>query len=113
MSTFESVVWHILGYSAMPVIILSGFAAVAAICIWLLSMSKDKELEQIAVKSSLVQGLALLQKALYIERLSIAAYKVIVYKAIVDNAAVDQASSLLLTIENPIIRGSTFDINRL
>ncbi|QTG90665.1 TIGR02808 family protein, partial [Vibrio furnissii] len=25
MSTLESVIWHILGYSAMPVIILSGF----------------------------------------------------------------------------------------
>lgn len=45
MSTFESVVWHILGYSAMPVIILSGFAVVAAICVWILSKSKDKELE--------------------------------------------------------------------
>ncbi|GAA5646839.1 MULTISPECIES: TIGR02808 family protein [Vibrio] len=43
MSTLESVIWHVLGYSAMPVIILSGFAAVAVICIWLLSMWKDKE----------------------------------------------------------------------
>ncbi|ODS04682.1 TIGR02808 family protein [Vibrio scophthalmi] len=45
MSTFESVVWHILGYSAMPVIILSGFAVVAAFCVWILSKSKDRELE--------------------------------------------------------------------
>lgn len=45
MSTLESVIWHVLGYGAMPVIILSGFAAVAAICIWILSMGKDKELE--------------------------------------------------------------------
>ncbi|HAS64510.1 MAG TPA: TIGR02808 family protein [Vibrio sp.] len=45
MSTFESVIWHVLGYSAMPVIILSGFAVVAAICIWMLSMGKDKELD--------------------------------------------------------------------
>ncbi|PFG58451.1 uncharacterized protein (TIGR02808 family) [Vibrio sp. ES.051] len=43
MSTFESVIWHILGYSAMPVIILSGFVAVAAISLWLLSFGKDKE----------------------------------------------------------------------
>ncbi|ARR48684.1 TPA: TIGR02808 family protein [Photobacterium damselae] len=45
MSTLESVIWHILGYAAMPVIILSGFAAVAAICIWLLSLSKDKQID--------------------------------------------------------------------
>ncbi|QSH56704.1 TIGR02808 family protein [Photobacterium damselae subsp. damselae] len=45
MSTLESVIWHILGYTAMPVIILSGFAAVAAICIWLLSLSKDKQID--------------------------------------------------------------------
>lgn len=43
MSTLESVIWHILGYSAMPVIILGGFAVVAAISVWLLSLSKDKE----------------------------------------------------------------------
>ncbi|ELB2759306.1 TIGR02808 family protein [Vibrio sp. 1288] len=43
MSTLESVIWHILGYSAMPVIILSGFMAVAAISLWLLSFGKDKE----------------------------------------------------------------------
>ncbi|MDG2713701.1 TIGR02808 family protein, partial [Vibrio parahaemolyticus] len=29
MSTLESVVWHILGYRAMPVMILPGFVAVA------------------------------------------------------------------------------------
>ncbi|EHA1124663.1 TIGR02808 family protein [Vibrio navarrensis] len=44
MSTLESVIWHVLGYSAMPVIILAGFAGVAAISLWLLSLSKDKEL---------------------------------------------------------------------
>ncbi|MGF1786299.1 TIGR02808 family protein [Photobacterium swingsii] len=42
MSTLEWVFWHVLGYAAMPVIILSGFAAVAAISIWLLSLGKDK-----------------------------------------------------------------------
>ncbi|MGD8110183.1 TIGR02808 family protein [Vibrio sp. TRT 21S02] len=43
MSTLESAIWHILGYSAMPVIILSGFVAVAAVSVWLLSMGKDKQ----------------------------------------------------------------------
>ncbi|RJX75522.1 TIGR02808 family protein [Vibrio sinensis] len=43
MSTMESVIWHILGYSAIPVIILSGFAVVAAISVWILSMGKDKQ----------------------------------------------------------------------
>ncbi|WP_070966292.1 TIGR02808 family protein [Vibrio sonorensis] len=44
MSTFESVIWHVLGYSAMPLIILGGFAAVAAFSIWILALGKDKEL---------------------------------------------------------------------
>ncbi|HAS6869230.1 TPA: TIGR02808 family protein [Vibrio parahaemolyticus] len=43
MSTLESVIWHILGYSAMPVIIFSGFVGVAAVSLWLLSLGKDKE----------------------------------------------------------------------
>ncbi|CAE6931341.1 TIGR02808 family protein [Vibrio sp. B1FLJ16] len=43
MSTLESVIWHILGYSAMPVIILSGFIGVAAISLWILSLGKDKK----------------------------------------------------------------------
>jgi uncharacterized protein (TIGR02808 family) len=43
MSTLESVIWHILGYAAMPVIILSGFVAVAVFSLWLLSLGKDKE----------------------------------------------------------------------
>lgn len=45
MSTLESVIWHILGYSAMPVIILSGFAVVAAISVGLLSLGKDKKVD--------------------------------------------------------------------
>ncbi|ELR65162.1 hypothetical protein C942_01734 [Photobacterium marinum] len=43
MSTLESIIWHTLGYAAMPVIILTGFVGVAAISIWLLSLGKDKE----------------------------------------------------------------------
>ncbi|MEH6531553.1 MAG: TIGR02808 family protein [Photobacterium frigidiphilum] len=42
MSTLESVIWHVLGYAAMPVIIFSGFAVVAAVSILLLSLGKDK-----------------------------------------------------------------------
>ncbi|SDH00536.1 TIGR02808 family protein [Vibrio xiamenensis] len=42
MSTLESVIWHILGYSAMPVIILGGFTAVAILSVWLLSLTSDK-----------------------------------------------------------------------
>ncbi|MGP8305687.1 TIGR02808 family protein [Vibrio sp. YIC-376] len=44
MSTLESVIWHILGYSAMPVIILSGFVGVAVISLWILSLGKDKKM---------------------------------------------------------------------
>ncbi|MDO6497586.1 TIGR02808 family protein [Photobacterium sanguinicancri] len=44
MSTLESIIWHVLGYAAMPVIILSGFAAVAVISIGLLSLGKDKNI---------------------------------------------------------------------
>ncbi|MBD1573342.1 MULTISPECIES: TIGR02808 family protein [Vibrio] len=45
MGTLEYVMWHVLGYAAMPVIILGGFAAVAAICIFILSMTKDKQID--------------------------------------------------------------------
>ncbi|OEF25545.1 TIGR02808 family protein [Vibrio rumoiensis] len=45
MSTLEYVIWHILGYAAIPTIILGGFVAVAVICIWLLSLTKDKTLD--------------------------------------------------------------------
>ncbi|WP_117233901.1 TIGR02808 family protein [Vibrio maerlii] len=45
MSQLESIIWHILGYSAMPFIILSGFATVAAVSLWLLSLGKDKNID--------------------------------------------------------------------
>ncbi len=45
MSQLESIIWHILGYGAMPFIILSGFAAVAAVSLWLLSLGKDKNID--------------------------------------------------------------------
>ncbi|MCG7498448.1 TIGR02808 family protein [Vibrio sp. Of7-15] len=44
MSNLESIIWHVLGYAAMPVIILTGFAVVAAISLWLLSLGKDKNI---------------------------------------------------------------------
>lgn len=43
MSTLENVIWHILGYVAMPLILLVGFLAVAAASLWLLSLSKDRK----------------------------------------------------------------------
>ena len=43
MSQLESIIWHVLGYGAMPVIILGGFAGVAAASVWLLSLTKDKD----------------------------------------------------------------------
>lgn len=41
MSTLESIFWHVLGYSAMPVIILA-ISGVAVVSIGLLAMTKDK-----------------------------------------------------------------------
>jgi uncharacterized protein (TIGR02808 family) len=43
MSTLESVIWHVLGYGAMPVIFLVGFAAVAGCAVWGLSLTVDKD----------------------------------------------------------------------
>lgn len=45
MSTLEYVIWHILGYAAIPSIILGGFVAVAIICIFILSITKDKQID--------------------------------------------------------------------
>ncbi|PKG58881.1 TIGR02808 family protein [Shewanella sp. Choline-02u-19] len=42
MSTLENVIWHVLGYSAMPVIIIGGFSVVAVASIWILSKTADK-----------------------------------------------------------------------
>ncbi|MDA9555943.1 TIGR02808 family protein [Vibrio sp.] len=43
MSTLESIIWHVLGYSAMPVIVITGFLGVAVVGMWLLSLGPDKE----------------------------------------------------------------------
>lgn len=45
MSTLEYVIWHIFGYAAMPVIILAGFLGVAVVCIGILSVTKDKQID--------------------------------------------------------------------
>ncbi|QUM76419.1 TIGR02808 family protein [Moritella sp. 24] len=42
MSSLESAVWHVLGYTAMPVIFLVGFLGVAGCSIWALSITVDK-----------------------------------------------------------------------
>ncbi len=43
MSTLESIFWNVIGYSAMPVIFIVGFIAVAAGSLWLLSLGADKD----------------------------------------------------------------------
>jgi len=45
MSTLENILWHIVGYSAMPVIFIVGFISVAAGSLWLLSLTVDKDQE--------------------------------------------------------------------
>jgi len=36
MSTFESIVWHILGYAAIPLIFIAGFLITAAVACFLI-----------------------------------------------------------------------------
>lgn len=43
MSTFESILWHILGYGAMPFIFIIGFVGVAGCALWILSLGVDKD----------------------------------------------------------------------
>jgi uncharacterized protein (TIGR02808 family) len=43
MSTLENIFWHVIGYSAVPVIFIVGFIVVAAGSLWLLSLGADKE----------------------------------------------------------------------
>ncbi|NLS11341.1 TIGR02808 family protein [Vibrio sp. SM6] len=50
MSTLEYIIWQTLGLAAVPVIFLSGFIAVAAISLWVLSLSKDKSSTDDAVE---------------------------------------------------------------
>ena len=43
MSTLEYVIWHLLGYTAVPVIFLAGFIGVAGFSVWALSLTADKQ----------------------------------------------------------------------
>ncbi len=43
MSTLENIFWHVIGYSAVPVIFIVGFIVVAAGSLWLLSLGADKD----------------------------------------------------------------------
>lgn len=45
MGTLEYVMWHILGYAAIPFIVIVGFIAVAIVCIGILSVTKDKQID--------------------------------------------------------------------
>ncbi len=42
MSTLEYVIWHIIGYAAMPTILLVGFLVVSVASVWVLSLTADK-----------------------------------------------------------------------
>lgn len=43
MSTLEYVFWHVLGYTAMPVILLVGFVGVSVAALSVLSITVDKQ----------------------------------------------------------------------
>lgn len=43
MSTLEYIIWHILGYAAMPVILVLGFVGVSIFSLWLLALTADKD----------------------------------------------------------------------
>lgn len=43
MSALESIIWHILGYSAMPFIFIVGFIGVALVSLWVLSLGPDRK----------------------------------------------------------------------
>ena len=43
MSTLEAIIWNILGYSAMPLIFLGGFAATAVVACFLIDKLEKKE----------------------------------------------------------------------
>lgn len=45
MSELESLIWTVLGYLAMPTIFVIGFAAVAAVALFLLKMLGAKSIQ--------------------------------------------------------------------
>ncbi|MCM2679729.1 TIGR02808 family protein [Echinimonas agarilytica] len=45
MSTLESIIWHILGYAAMPMIFIFGFIGVALVSLLFLHLRGVKPVE--------------------------------------------------------------------
>jgi len=45
MSALESIIWHTLGYAAMPVIFLGGFIGVFVVATAILKMTGNKPVE--------------------------------------------------------------------
>lgn len=45
MSQLESIIWHVLGYSAMPVIFIAGFVGVFCVAAAILNMLGETPLE--------------------------------------------------------------------
>lgn len=43
MGALEYFIWHLLGYSAMPLIFIIGFVAVALVCLPLLRLLGDRD----------------------------------------------------------------------
>ncbi len=43
MSALESIIWHTLGYAAMPAIFIGGFAVTALVFCFLIDRSKKDE----------------------------------------------------------------------
>ncbi|MGY0217750.1 TIGR02808 family protein [Endozoicomonadaceae bacterium StTr2] len=43
MSTLEYVIWHILGYSVMPMIFIAGFAITALVACFLIDISQKNK----------------------------------------------------------------------
>jgi len=45
MSELESIIWHVLGYAAMPVIFIAGFCAVFLAAVAIVKVSGDSPVE--------------------------------------------------------------------
>lgn len=45
MSNFESIFWHVLGFAAMPTILIGGFMGVFFIALGLLKLTGNKPVE--------------------------------------------------------------------
>ena len=45
MSELESIIWHVLGYAAMPTIFIGGFIGVFFVAVGILKLSGDTPVE--------------------------------------------------------------------